>query len=113
VRRLVVVGRDLIAATRIGDAAAAAGYAATRVDAPRDLPSARDVALVVVDWSERDPGWGEALRSWRDTATPPPRLVLFGPHTDLAAHAEARRDGLGPMLARSRLYSTLPDLLER
>jgi hypothetical protein len=38
-------------------------------------------------------------------------VVLFGPHTDLAAHAEARAAGLGPMLARSKLLADLPTLL--
>jgi hypothetical protein len=109
-RRLVVIGRDLIAATRIGDAASAAGFAATRVDAPQDLPAAGDVAIVVVDWSERAPGWGEALQAWR-AADPGPRVLLFGPHTDLEAHAEARHYGLGPMLARSRLFTSLAELL--
>ena len=41
----------------------------------------------------------------------PARVVLFGPHTDLAAHGAAREAGLGPMWARSKLVAELPDLL--
>jgi hypothetical protein len=37
--------------------------------------------------------------------------VLFGPHTDLDAHAAARDAGLGPMRARSAFFGALPELL--
>ena len=36
-------------------------------------------------------------------------IILFGPHTDLDAHAAAREAGLGPMRARSALVAGLPD----
>jgi hypothetical protein len=61
---------------------------------------------VLVDWSARQPHWADALRRLSG-----PRLVLFGPHTDLEAHAAARDAGLGPMWARSRLLSGLASLL--
>jgi hypothetical protein len=106
---VAVVARDLIIATRIGEAAAAAGHAVTRVDRPADLPPAGTVALVFVDWGARDDGWAQQIRDWSDAvpAGVPPRFVVFGPHTDLAAHSSAREAGIGPMIARSKLVLDL------
>jgi hypothetical protein len=39
------------------------------------------------------------------------RVILFGPRTDLEAHAAARAAGLGPMWARSKVIAGLPSLL--
>ena len=94
-----VIG-DLIFFSRIAAAADDAGAELIRADAPEQLPA--DLDLVLVDWSSRRPGWGESLRSRRAV-----RIVLFGSHTDLAAHADARALGLGPMWARSRLVTQL------
>jgi hypothetical protein len=112
VRRVVVVGRDLIAATRIANVAAAAGYDVARVDEPTSLPAPSGVEIVIVDWDDRRPGWAMALQAWRAAAgTAAPRLLLFGSHRDVGAHREARANGLGPMIARSKLFASLPSLL--
>lgn len=110
---VAIVARDLIIATRIADACAAAGLPAVRVDTPADLPPADSVGVVLVDWSAREPGWGERLAAWCASAPEHerPRLVLFGPHTDLEAHAAARVAGLAPMLARSKLVADLPRIV--
>jgi hypothetical protein len=100
-------------ATRIADAGARANAEVARYDQPGDLPPADQVDLLLVDWSERRPDWGERLVAWSERAAPggPPRVVLFGPHTDLAAHAAARAAGLGPMWARSKLLADVPSLI--
>ena len=98
-----VIG-DLILYSRVAAAAEAAGTDIVRADTPEQLPA--DLDLVLVDWSARRPGWGDILRRRRAT-----RVVLFGPHTDLAAHADARAAGLGPMWARSKLVADLQSLL--
>ena len=110
---VVLVGRDLLFGRRIADAAARAEREFLRIDDPAGLPSTSSVQLVLVDWAERRPGWGERLAAWRASLSEPdqPRLVLFGPHTDLAAHADARSAGLGPMWARSKLVTDLPSLI--
>jgi hypothetical protein len=101
---VAIVARDLLISTRLLDAATAAGQEVIRVDEPSSLPPAASVSVAFVDWAEREPGWGDVLRTWRDAALEnAPRVVLFGPHTDLAAHADARASGLGPMIARSKL----------
>lgn len=109
---VALVARDLMMATRVADAAARAGVELHRFDDPSQLPPAADVTLVLVAWDERRPDWGKRLLAWStapESATP--RVVLFGPHTDLAAHAAARSAGLGPMWARSKLVAELETLL--
>ncbi len=96
--------------SRILDAATRAGADLVRVDSPADLPPAGDLDLVLVDWGGRSDVWGEQLGAWAAAASAPPRMVLFGPHTDLAAHADAKHHRLGPMLARSKLVTSLPSL---
>jgi hypothetical protein len=102
--RVAAVVSDLMLFSRIESAATAAGTALARVDSPADLPD--DLDLVLVDWSARDAGWTDALRAAHAS-----RVILFGPHTDLDAHAAARAAGLGPMWARSKLVAELPALL--
>lgn len=111
---VALLARDLIIASRITAAAEQAGVALTRVDHPADLPSANEVSLLLVDWDDRDPDWGDRLTAWRAVApeTSRPRVLLFGPHVDLEAHAAAREAGMGPMMARSRLISELATLFD-
>lgn len=101
--RVGAVISDLMLYSRIESATTAAGASLVRVDSPADLPGYVDLALV--DWSARQPDWTDALRA-RTTS----RVILFGPHTDLGAHADARVAGLGPMRARSKLVTELADL---
>jgi hypothetical protein len=103
--RVAAVVSDLFTYSRIESAARIAGVELARVDAPRQVPP--DADLVLVDWSARRPDWSGDLAALHG-----PRLILFGPHTDLEAHAEARAAGLGPMWARSKLVAELPALLE-
>jgi hypothetical protein len=106
--RLGAVIGDLLLYSRIEGIGRAAGAEVIRVDAPDGLDGVGDLDLVLVDWSARRPGWSDAL-----SGRPRASLILFGPHTDLEAHADARAAGLGPMWARSRLFSELPALLRR
>jgi hypothetical protein len=109
---VAVVSRDLMIATRIADAGARAGVKVQRFDDPSQLPAAAELSLLLVAWDERRPDWAERLVAWRADApqSGQPRVVLFGPHTDLAAHAAALAAGLGPMLARSKFIADLPIL---
>jgi DNA-binding NarL/FixJ family response regulator len=107
--KVAAVVTDLLLFSRIDAAAAVAGARLTRVDRPSDLPG-DPPDLVLVDWASRGDDWADALAQWR-RAVPAARVILFGPHTDLEAHASAREAGLGPMWARSRLVTELPRLL--
>lgn len=108
--RVAAVVSDLMLFSRIEAAAAVSGASLLRADAPSDLPADPPADLVLVDWSARAPDWADALATWRASA-PSARVILFGPHTDLEAHAAARDARLGPMWARSRLVAELPTLL--
>jgi hypothetical protein len=101
--RVAAVMSDLMLFSRIDAAATAARASLVRVDTPAQLP--HDLDLITVDWSARAPDWADTLRD-RNAES---RIVLFGRHTDLEAHAAARSAGLGPMWARSRLVSELPE----
>jgi hypothetical protein len=111
---VVLLARDLMIATRIADAGARAGVDVRRFDDPTDLPPADEVRLLLVDWGDRRPGWSEALVRWYADAPEraQPRVLLFGSHADLAAHAEARAAGFGPMRARSKLLAELATLFD-
>lgn len=100
--RVGVVVPDLILFSRIEAAAVAEGAELQRVDRPAELPAELD--LILVDWSAREDGWAMELQERAGAA-----VVLFGPHTDLEAHADARAAGLGPMQARSWLVSRLAE----
>ena len=103
--RVAAVMSDLMLFSRIDAAAAAEGVSLVRVDAPAQLPDGLD--LILVDWSARSADWADALRARAADA----RLIVFGRHTDLEAHAAARAAGLGPMWARSKLVSELGELM--
>jgi hypothetical protein len=102
--KVAAVVSDLMLYSRIESAARVAGIEVARVDDPHHIPS--DAELVLVDWSERGADWAEALQP-----TVGRRVIVFGPHTDLEAHTDARAAGLGPMWARSKLLADLPELL--
>ena len=110
---LALVAKDLLFGSRVAGLAEQAGRGFLRVDHPRLLPSASEVAVVLVDWSERLPDWTEALRAWgtAQDGEPEPRVILFGPHIDRSAHEAARASGYGPMWARSRVLNDLPKVL--
>ena len=103
--KVAAVMSDLMLFSRIDAAAAASGASLVRVDTPAELPD--DLDLILIDWSARASDWADALRA-RATRE---RIILFGRHTDLEAHAEARAAGLGPMWARSRLVGQLYGLV--
>jgi hypothetical protein len=111
---VLLLARDLLMASRIEGAAARARVAVARVSDPAELPSPEEVDLLLVDWTDRGGDWGERLQQWSagTVGAGAPRIVLFGPHVDLQAHAAARTARLGPMRARSRLLAELPALLD-
>lgn len=110
---IVVLARDLIIASRFAEAAASERVTMLRIDHPSELPETERVRRLFVDWGAREPDWAPSIRSWlaRGSEAHRPGVTLFGPHTDLAAHADARAAGLGPMMARSRLVRDLSQLV--
>jgi hypothetical protein len=83
-----------------------------RVDDPAELPPAAGISVAFVDWGSRQSGWAAAVSAWLASGgAVPPRLVVFGPHTDVDAHHAARDAGIGPMIARSKLITSLAEYL--
>lgn len=109
--RVAAVVRDLMTFSRILEAASRSSAQLHRFDSPADLPAPNEFDLVLVDWGDRSADWGGQLTAWVASSARPPRVILFGPHTDLDAHATAKRFGLGPVLARSKLIISLASLL--
>lgn len=109
---VALVGRDLLFGSRVADLVARSSRPFLRVDDPSQLPAPDTLSVVLVDWSERSSDWEDRLRAWYPNDAPgQPRMILFGSHRDLAAHAAARSLGHGPMWGRSRILSDLPKLL--
>ena len=104
--KVAAVVSDLMLFSRIEAAARVSGASLVRVDEPSAV--SQDAELVLVDWSARDASWPDPLRAMRDSGA---RVIVFGPHTDLDAHAAAREAGLGPMWARSKLTAALAALV--
>ncbi len=102
--KVAAVITDLLLYSRIESAARVAGVTPGAGRFPHLVPPDADVVLV--DWSARQPDWPDALRRLEGE-----RVILFGPHTDLEAHAAARAAGLGPIWARSKFVAELPSLL--
>ncbi len=111
---VALLARDLMIASRIAAAADRAGASFARVNDPADLPPVAGVRLLLVDWADRAPDWGDRIAAWCADApeSARPRILLFGPHVDLEAHAAARAAGLGPMRARSKLVADLATLFD-
>ncbi len=109
--RLAALTDDLMLFSRIEALATRAEAPLSWLHRPSELPPADDLDLLLVDWSERADAWGAELTAWRRGSRA--RVILFGPHTDLEAHAAARAAELGPMWARSRLFRELPGLLSQ
>lgn len=108
--KVVLVGSDLLIASRIAAAADAATVPFLRVEEPADVPVIEAGDLVLVDWGDRKADWADTLQMLASTSAGR-RVRLFGPHTDLDAHAAAAAAGLGPMLARSNLVAGIHALI--
>lgn len=109
----VAISVDLILYSRMLSVATSRGAVLARIDDPTALPAPDGVDLVLVDWGNRAADWGDALVAWRGgDRNAPPRVLLYGPHTDLDAHRDAQAAQLGPMWARSRLLDKLTAIFE-
>lgn len=110
---VALVARDLLFGSRIASVVAESGGQFVMVDDPGRLPPPTDVSVVLVDMSQRSSDWGAVLRDWREAVgeQTQPRVIVFGSHKDLSAHAAARAAGFGPMWARSRLLRDLATVL--
>jgi len=67
-------------------------------------------ALVIVNISSRDLDWEEAIRQ---ACAGGYRVLAFGSHIDLDAHARARAAGAQRVVANAKFTSDMPALVKR
>jgi hypothetical protein len=102
VARVIVLGSDLMLASRVTTALAAADH---QVDQSSTVPDEVDGAdLVVADLDSVDP---ERLT---DLGVP---VLGFHQHTDLEMKRRAEAAGIDLVVPRSRMVRELPDLVSR
>jgi len=107
--KLLVAVRDLFFAERLGNGLRALGYKPEVVDL--SLESAPSVppgtALAVVDLEAGEAGLS-VIRGARAAGVP---SLAFGPHTDLALRQAALEAGANRVVAKSKLTSSLAELV--
>ncbi len=112
---VIALVADLLFASRIRGAAAAAGVrvaTASRTDAVREAAAEPGVRLVLVDLDARSgdaTGLIRALKSDDGTSRLP--VIAFASHMDSAAIRAAQEAGADRVLARSAFVRALPGLL--
>lgn len=90
--------RNLLDASRVGEAAARAGYELTVVTKPPPGDRRHTVAIVDLEHPDAD----EAVRTLAATCG---RVVAYGPHVDEFALVRARTLGAADAVPRSRFFS--------
>ncbi len=110
---ILLVIPDLIFGVRVADTARAVGF--TPVDTSlAQLPQMvnGDVALIVIDMSQRD-DWQAAIRALKaDPATAHIPVLAYGPHVDVTASRAALAAGCDRLVTRGKLMAELPQLLQ-
>jgi len=70
--------------------------------------------MVLIDLGISEISWGSWIRQYKsDPATRQIPLLCFGSHIDVDLIKEAKTAGADKVLARSRFFSSLPELLEK
>lgn len=107
---------DLMAATRIGDAARMLGYGFVQIDAPAALPAllqrARP-AMVVLDLAEGRYAASDVLAALAAAFNQPPPVLAFYPHVRRELGQSGREAGIEVVVPRSRFMNDLPALLRQ
>jgi hypothetical protein len=106
---------DLIFASRITGTARSLGFdvmQAGSVTRLQELVTATPPGCVIMDLSIA--GDIHELMAWlKSNCTPPPRVVGYGSHVDVATLSAARAAGCDPVLPRSKFVEVLPAELPR
>jgi hypothetical protein len=105
-----VVVNDLFFADRLGNALRQLGHQGRVVDVSMEgtepLPAGID--LLVADLEAGEPALA-AIRAAREAGVP---VLAFGPHTDLALRESALTAGATRVVAKSKLTTSFPELIE-
>ncbi len=107
---LFVAVQDLFFAERLGSALRALGHQAQVIDLSLEAAPvfpAAGVALAIVDLEAGEPGLA-VVRQAKAAGVP---VLAFGPHTDLALRQGALAAGATRVVAKSKLTSSLGELV--
>jgi CheY-like chemotaxis protein len=101
---LIFTSRVAGTARDIGVTVKAARSAEALVALAREAPP----RCVILDLANPGLAVADLLRRLRETCTPMPRVVAYGPHVDAVALRAAREAGCDPVLPRSKFVEELP-----
>ena len=110
---IILVIPDLIFSIRVAETARALGFTPVEVALPA-LSGAlnSDVALIVIDTSQRD-DWQAAINALKaDPASATIPILAYGAHVDVTASRAAVAAGSDRFVTRGKLMAELPQLLE-
>lgn len=108
--RLLLVGGDLMARSRVEDAARRAGLEFGQVPALGSAPTGAPPTIVVVDLDSGGREALDALAAARDRGDEPLRAIGYFSHVDAELGEAARGAGL-ETYPRGRFWRTLPAIL--
>ena len=112
---VLIVTRNLFFVPRVENAAAECGLEVEQVvseAAFREEYLSRRVPLVLVDLDGERETWTPIVRSLVEEGDAGPRIVAYGPHSDVALLAEAREAGCHAVLVKGEFDRRLKELLE-
>lgn len=101
--KVVALETDLFFAVKIQDTLKRAGYETRVTRSASEFESALrggEYTVGLVDFASRGVDWRASVRAARAAGAP---VIVYGPHVDLKAQAEARASGATRVIANSRL----------
>ncbi len=112
---ILVVAQNLFFLPRIANVAAPHRYGVKQADSvPRFWAeyAPENTALVFVDLAGDSDIWTEVVSRLVDGGDPRPKIVAFGPHSDVAVLQLATELGCDKVLTRGEFSASLSELIE-
>ena len=112
---VLIVTRNLFFVPRVESAAAASGLEVVQVAneaAFRREMDAQRVPLVLVDLEVERETWTGIVRGLAEDGSQGPRVVAYGPHSEVALLAEAREAGCHAVLVKGEFDRRMGELME-
>ena len=111
----LIVTNNLFFVPRVENAAEASGLEVEQVDSEtafrREL-GARRVPLVLIDLEVERETWTEIVQGLVNDGNEGPRIVAYGPHSEVALLAEAKEAGCHAVLIKGEFDRRLNELME-
>lgn len=109
----LLISQDLLFISKVTGIASSLGYQVETAGMPQGLIKAAvgGYACIFLDLSLNELAVGLITNNLRDQ--PPPPVIAFGPHVEIARFKEARDAGCREVLPRSQFNMHLPEILTR